>query len=158
MNHSAYSVLYYYSSTLVKQFPVWPQTIASIMAGAVRQPIDITSLSDYMGHKVPDVKLPVSIKQVRSQLHNLLLKAYSIAISLGMDNRTPPIKSLLAMANVMSYGRSLLAIYYPRQRTRWSASTESFMRCKIQQYRSRRYTACAKTQPSSALRSTSWNF
>ena len=127
------------------------------MAGTVRQPIDAPSLSDYIGHEVHDIKLPVSIKQVRPQLSELLLETYSIAISLGTDSRTPPTRSLPAMANVMSYGRSLLATYYPRQRTRWSASTESFTGCKIQQYRSRRYTACAKTQPSSGLRSTSWN-
>ena len=126
------------------------------MAGTVRQPIDVSSLSDYIGHEVHDIKLPVSIKQVRS-LYELLLEAYSIAISLSTDSRTPPTRSLPAMVNVMSYGRSLLATYYPRQRTRWSASTESFTGCKILQYRSRRYTACAKTQPSLGLRSTSWN-
>ena len=123
----------------------------------MRQPIDIKSLSGYIGHEVHDIKLPVSIKQVRSQLYVLLLEAYSIAISLATDSRTLPTRSLPAMANVMSYGRSLRANYYPRQHTRWSASTESYMGCKIQQYRFRRYTACAKTQPSSGLRSTLWN-
>ena len=127
------------------------------MAGAMRQPIDIPSLSGYIDQEVPDVKLPVSIKQVRSQLYELLLEAYSSATSLGTDSPTRPTRSLIAMANVMSYGRSLLAIYYPRRHTRWNASTESFMACKIQKYRFRGYTACAKTQPSSGPRSTSWN-
>lgn len=64
------------------------------MAGAVRQPIDVPSLSDYIGHEVHDIKLPVSIKQVRSQLYELLLEAYSIAVSLGTDSRIPPTRSL----------------------------------------------------------------
>lgn len=33
------------------------------MAGAVRQPVDVDSLSTYLGHNVPTIKLPIRIKQ-----------------------------------------------------------------------------------------------
>lgn len=34
------------------------------MAGAVRQPIDVASLSSYIAKQVPDIQLPISVKQV----------------------------------------------------------------------------------------------
>jgi hypothetical protein len=34
------------------------------MAGAVRQPIDLQSLELYISHNVPEIKVPVDIKQV----------------------------------------------------------------------------------------------
>lgn len=34
------------------------------MAGAVRQPIDVASLSSYIAQRVPDIQLPISVKQV----------------------------------------------------------------------------------------------
>ena len=37
---------------------------AFIMAGAVRQPIDIQSLERYLNQNVPDIKTPVEVKQV----------------------------------------------------------------------------------------------
>lgn len=40
------------------------QNISGSMAGAVRQPIDICSLSTYLENNVPEVQLPISIKQV----------------------------------------------------------------------------------------------
>ncbi|KAL8944759.1 MAG: hypothetical protein Q9211_000475 [Gyalolechia sp. 1 TL-2023] len=37
------------------------------MAGAVRQPVDVDSLSTYLGHNVPAIKLPIHIKQACGQ-------------------------------------------------------------------------------------------
>ncbi|KAL9030266.1 MAG: hypothetical protein Q9196_001596 [Gyalolechia fulgens] len=37
------------------------------MAGAVRQPVDVDSLSTYLGHNVPAIKLPIQIKQACGQ-------------------------------------------------------------------------------------------
>ena len=34
------------------------------MVGAVRQPINLESLSSYIDRNVPEIKLPISIKQV----------------------------------------------------------------------------------------------
>lgn len=39
-----------------------------IMAGAVRQPIDTTSLSNYIGEHIPEIELPVYIKQASLQI------------------------------------------------------------------------------------------
>lgn len=36
------------------------------MAGIVRQPIDLESLSSYIGRNVPEIRLPIKIKQVAS--------------------------------------------------------------------------------------------
>lgn len=36
------------------------------MAGTVRQPINVASLSSYVEKNVPDIKLPISLKQVLS--------------------------------------------------------------------------------------------
>ena len=36
----------------------------SSMASAVRQPIDVASLSSYIAKQVPDIQLPISVKQV----------------------------------------------------------------------------------------------
>lgn len=35
------------------------------MAGAVRQPIDVASLENYIEQNVPDIKVPIDVKQVR---------------------------------------------------------------------------------------------
>jgi hypothetical protein len=35
------------------------------MAGAVRQPIDIASLERFISSNVPQIKVPVDVKQVR---------------------------------------------------------------------------------------------
>lgn len=35
-----------------------------IMAGTVRQPIDLKSLSSYIDRSVPEIRLPIEIKQV----------------------------------------------------------------------------------------------
>jgi hypothetical protein len=35
------------------------------MAGPVRQPIDIKRLEEYISEKVPEISIPLSIKQVR---------------------------------------------------------------------------------------------
>ena len=34
------------------------------MAGPIRQPIDLDSLSHYLEQNIPEIKLPISIKQV----------------------------------------------------------------------------------------------
>lgn len=34
------------------------------MAGAVRQPIDVRSLSDYLKTNLPEIELPITLKQV----------------------------------------------------------------------------------------------
>jgi hypothetical protein len=39
------------------------------MAGAVRQPIDIASLERYIADKVPEIKVPIDVKQVRRLKH-----------------------------------------------------------------------------------------
>ena len=52
----------------------WHRIIVNIMAGAVRQPIDVSSLSAYIAKEVHDVKLPISIKQVCSNPTNQLLE------------------------------------------------------------------------------------
>lgn len=39
------------------------------MAGAVRQPIDIASLERYIQQAVPEIKVPIDVKQVRSLKH-----------------------------------------------------------------------------------------
>jgi hypothetical protein len=38
------------------------------MAGNVRQPIDIASLERYITANVPEIKVPVDVKQVRSEM------------------------------------------------------------------------------------------
>lgn len=39
------------------------------MAGPVRQPIDIASLERYISANVPEIKVPVDVKQVQSPPH-----------------------------------------------------------------------------------------
>lgn len=56
------------------------------MAGVVRQPIDITSLSRYIEKNVTDIRLPISIKQVPPELSDS--GAYQLAHSLIVPLRT----------------------------------------------------------------------
>lgn len=38
------------------------------MAGAVRQPIDINSLSKYIEENIPEIELPIYVKQVKPSI------------------------------------------------------------------------------------------
>jgi hypothetical protein len=48
------------------------------MAGAVRQPIDIASLERFISATVPEIKVPIDLKQVRriaiASTKNMLMK------------------------------------------------------------------------------------
>lgn len=65
------------------------------MAGEVRQQIDQASLERYLEKNVPEVKPPLSLKQVES--HYFRAKRWKLvanfAISLDLVNRTQPTKS-----------------------------------------------------------------
>lgn len=61
------------------------------MAGAVRQPIDTKSLSTYLGDNVPEVTLPVQIKQARDPATLIQASMLTIYGSLALGNPTLPI-------------------------------------------------------------------
>ncbi|KAL8953283.1 MAG: hypothetical protein Q9222_000849 [Ikaeria aurantiellina] len=67
------------------------------MAGAVRQPINIDSLSIYIGHRVPDIKLPIDIKQARGRRIHLQFfpadASSSLQFGFGQSNPTYQITS-----------------------------------------------------------------
>jgi hypothetical protein len=50
----------------LNQLPLYCLTVG-VMAGAVRQPIDIPSLERYLDQNVPIIKTPIDVKQVSPQ-------------------------------------------------------------------------------------------
>ena len=59
------------------------------MAGAVRQHIDVASLSRYLGEHVADIRLPIDLQQVPLQTGSSKLMAIgSCAFSSAMGNPT----------------------------------------------------------------------
>ena len=127
------------------------------MAGAVRQPIDLSSLSAYLEREVQDIRLPVSIKQVRIQSGRMLCRTCSKQNSLATDSRILPIKLLPATAADMFCGRSLQANYCRRPLIRSSANIKLFMDFRIRMYQFQEPMLCAKIQLLSEPRSTSWS-
>lgn len=77
------------------------------MAGAVRQPIDVSALERYISQNVPVIKVPLGVKQVfllitfslqcRSD-QKLLTDAGSESLSSDSVNPTPPTFSQTLMA------------------------------------------------------------
>lgn len=49
------------------------------MAGAIRQPIDIASLERFIANNVPDIKVPVDVKQVSCDANVHSIIEYNIA-------------------------------------------------------------------------------
>lgn len=100
------------------------------MAISVRQPIDLHSLSNYIENTVPEIKIPIIVKQVRTLLcldfreqRQLLLTSF-LKHSLAMGNPIPRISSPPQMAGNLSCERSLQENYSRKQHTKSNASTE----------------------------------
>jgi hypothetical protein len=51
------------------------------MAGAVRQPIDIASLERYISNNVPEIKVPIDVKQVRWLKHEKSWSSFSALVA-----------------------------------------------------------------------------
>lgn len=93
------------------------------MAGVVRQPIDVASLSRYIEAHVPEIELPIILKQVRSDIFASNLNvAYMERFSSAMDNPIPLISLPLPTAKGSFYGKSLRGIFYRRRLIRLSES------------------------------------
>lgn len=62
------------------------------MAGEIRQPIDIASLERYVTSNVPEIKTPITVKQVHMEMHIASDQdSANWTLSLAMDNQTPHI-------------------------------------------------------------------
>ena len=117
------------------------------MAGPVRQPINVDSLSNYIEKNVPEIKLPISVKQVpiRKQFFPSRCRTYHFD-SLALDNQTLHISSRQLTARDMSFARSLQENCFRRRPIRSNESIASFMPWKTQMYRCPKPTACARTR------------
>ena len=95
------------------------------MAGAVRQPIDLASLSAYVEKNVGDIKLPISLKQVplRALLRGAPLT--DLCLSLALVSPILPISLAQPMEASMYYERNHRASCFPRQLTRSNANSAS---------------------------------
>lgn len=125
------------------------------MAGAVRQPINVASLSAYIEKNVAEIELPISLKQVLSRaLHHggALTDIYFSSASVNQILRT---SSVEPMERTMYYERNHQASCFPRLHTRSNANFASSTPWRAQMSPSRKRTACAKTQRSSVLLSIS---
>lgn len=69
--YSLLSFIYSISYSGVGAYQTWE--VYHIMAGAVRQPIDIPSLERYLNQNVPDIKTPVEVKQVSHILRTYII-------------------------------------------------------------------------------------
>lgn len=58
------------------------------MAGAVRQPIDLESLSSYIERNVPEIRLPIKIKQVASSTTSRTPTNAVLQFGFGQSNPT----------------------------------------------------------------------
>ncbi len=58
------------------------------MAGVVRQPIDVQSLERYISKTVPQIKVPIDVKQVKSLFFNSLITT-SLCIQFGFGQSNP---------------------------------------------------------------------
>jgi hypothetical protein len=58
------------------------------MAGAVRQPIDVPSLERYIASNVPEITVPIEIKQVRQFQLRRKARIVTGTCSSDMANRT----------------------------------------------------------------------
>ena len=58
------------------------------MAGEVRQPIDIASLSKYLSYEVPEIKLPIQIKQARGHMTRVMARSLTFRFSLALGSPT----------------------------------------------------------------------
>ena len=96
------------------------------MAGTVRQPINIPSLSSYLEKNVADIKLPIGLKQVLP--HHLQREASLIDVCLSLASVNPilPTSSAQPMEKSMYYERSLPASCSPRPHIKCIESSASF--------------------------------
>ena len=95
------------------------------MAGAVRQPINVASLSAYIEKNVAEIELPISLKQVLSRaLHHggALTDIYFSSASVNQILRT---SSVEPMERTMYYERNHQASCFPRLHTRSNANFAS---------------------------------
>ena len=79
------------------------------MAGAVRQPIDIASLSSYLGKNVHEIQLPISVKQVLS----------SADFASTGSQLTYPAVWLWAIQSYLPAYRSRWGEICPKEKTSW---------------------------------------
>lgn len=121
-------------------------TIRKSMAGTIRQPIDVASLSTYLEKNLPDIRLPIGLKQVhpRELPGGELLT--DLCLSLALVNQIPPTSSAQPMEGTMYYERSRQASCSPRPHIRSNASSASSMPYRVQMYPSPKLTGCARTQ------------
>lgn len=102
----------------------------SSMAAPVRQPINLSSLSTYIQCTVSEIKLPISVKQVRILLLSISCELLKLSLtvfpkrSLVMGNPIRLISSVQQMAENLCCERSLQASWSRRQHIKSNASTE----------------------------------
>lgn len=128
------------------------------MAGIVRQPIDIKSLSGYLRWNVPEIKLPIQIKQVCGPTS--LIKAYVLTEphSLGLGSQTLHTNWPRPTVDNTSSVRSPRVSYCPRLRTRSSVNTVSFTHWERRMFLCLERIAFVRIPKSLVLHSTLWSF
>ena len=157
--HLLLGCTYYFlnSQSLCKIYTLFPQSFRTvlssfyidIMAGEVRQPIDIPSLEKYIDQHVPEVKTPLDVKQVslapsiyKSQYQtDELILCHDSSASV---NQILPTFLLPLMASRSFCARSPLASCSQRRLIRSSASIRLSGHCGIPMYPFPGRTACAK--------------
>lgn len=102
----------------------------SSMAASVRQLINLPSLSAYIESTVPEIKLPISVKQVRSLLVPVFCEQLKLPLTLSPKHSLATgspirlISSLPQTTKDLFCERSLQASCSRKQHIRSSASTE----------------------------------
>jgi hypothetical protein len=121
-----------------------------IMAGDIRQPIDVATLQKYVEKNVPEIKTPLEVKQVatnppyppQSRFHEL---SFLAPFSSASVSQTPPTSLSPPTAQNMSCVKSLQAHCSPKQPIRLSGNIASYMHWRRQTFRCPRLTVCVRT-------------
>ena len=116
------------------------------MAGTVRQPINVASLSTYLEKSLTDIRLPIGLKQVLPRELSGGEALTKLCPSLALVNRILPTSSAQPMEGNTYYGRSRQASCSPRLHIRSNASSISSMPYRVQMYLSPKLIGCARIQ------------
>ena len=100
-------------------------SIQKVMAGPVRQTIDVGSLSIYLAKNVADIELPISLKQVSSRHFTGRASLNDRCFSLASVSQILLTSSAQPMDGNMYYERNHLVSCCPGQHTRSSVNSAS---------------------------------
>jgi hypothetical protein len=130
------------------------------MAGSVRQPIDTASLERYIAAHVPEIAIPLDVKQFGYGQSN---PTYQLTDTNGKKYvmRKKPPGQLLSKVCFWNQDCRMLETWpakpFSRRHTKSTASTASSTPSRRPMSPSPRHTRCARTKASSGATSTSWS-